>query len=386
MRVIPEPSRRIITPTPNFVLDVTIAPRVINSSSSVELTVDDAVFSRQTTAEVQNDGIISLAGDISPGESTSTIQYESENELLTIQQNGTFTSHSSTGSASVLVKIPFATQRAVFPAGSLSQTADVFSRYANNTLGKLLFDDLNSLLNNYNLGSLVFASRNDAAGEYVRAVNFASLDLSGWSVWSSSHGIARSATAISLRHVLLARHFMPSSGATIRFVANDNTVIERTLIARQSVSGLDVAIGTLDSELPASIKIYNVLPHEWEYKITQMYSMPVIYTKTNLIYPRTWTKSDSMGAPTVYFPTVNSIRSVEWPGITQNVVSGDSGRPIFTIMDGVPILLASNWLLVNVEGAKAVSLNGAVVPLANAIMAPYTLDEYDLSAFENYYE
>jgi hypothetical protein len=384
--IAPNPALSITTPTPEFEVEVLLSPRIITPGSSTEVTIDDAVFDRQTSATAQNDGVVVVSGDISPGESTATIQYAAENGLVTVASDGTFTSQASSGTASIIVSVPFARKRVTFAAGQVSETVDVYDRYANGTLGELLFDDVTAALAGYASGSAVFTSRDDANAVYTRATNFAGLDLSGWSVWSSSHGAARTVTAITRRHVLMADHFMPSNGATIRFVALDGTVVTRTLTARTQVSGLDVNIGTLDSDLPESIRSYTVLPQNWEHNITRLYNVPVLYTKANLIYPRTWTTSASMSPPNdIYFPTVTSIRSVEWAAITQNVTSGDSGMPIFTILDGEPVLLAANWLQVNTTSAQAIGLNGDVVPLVNAIIAPYTLSTYDLSGFTDYY-
>ena len=146
----------------------------------------------------------------------------------------------------------------------------------------------------------------------------------------------------------------------------------------------DVRIGTLNSDLPESITSYSVLPVGWEDYLTELRNIPILYTKSNLIYPRDWTYSASYFDPT-YHPTVFSLTSVgTWASISQNVVSGDSSKPIFTLIDGETVLLGVNWQQVFSNGANAPLIGGRWTDLVEAIMDPYELTTVDLSGFNNY--
>jgi hypothetical protein len=379
----PNPSASVKTPTPESIITTTLLPRVTSAASTSEVTINDLVFTRNAGATVFNDARIVAEGEFF-SRPNPFVEFESENGLATVAEDGRVTSLSNSGTASILVKTPFVRKRVTFPAGGVGSVADVYTRYANGSLGKELFDEVTTALGNYSSGSSVFTSRNDTTGAYVRATNFANLDLTGWSVWTSSHGTARSAVAISRRHVLLANHYRPSNGATIRFVTAANEVVERTLSSSAQVLTSDIRIGTLNADLPESIVSYPVLPVGWEDRLTELRNIPILYTKANLIYPRDWTYSASYFDPT-YYPTVFGLTSVgTWASISQNVVGGDSSKPIFTLINGQTVLLGVNWQQVFSNGANAPLIGGRWTDLVEAIMDPYELTTVDLSGFNNY--
>lgn len=82
----------------------------------------------------------------------------------------------------------------------------------------------------------------------------------------------RAGTLITKKHVLFAKHYVPSiisGGTPLIFVADDNTVIRRNLVqlafdTNLNGNGTDIAVGLLDNEVPSNIKIAKVLPINFE--------------------------------------------------------------------------------------------------------------------------
>jgi hypothetical protein len=125
-----------------------------------------------------------------------------------------------------------------------------------------------------------------ATDTYVRNPShiLAGLDLTGVSV-ASQHQVELGthqgfATMISPRHFATARHYPPQVGTYLKFMDASGTVYTRTVqalnsslvVQGQSTALHDMAIGMLDSALPAGIKVYKVLPESVTSKMTGFYS------------------------------------------------------------------------------------------------------------------
>ena len=101
--------------------------------------------------------------------------------------------------------------------------------------------------------------------------------------------------AVTPRHIVSARHAAYLTGDKVWFVARDNTLIERTVIAHKSpgypsilYNQGDYVIGVLDEDLPASIKPLEVLPPDFykylnntEFDGTTWGAENVFFTNTN---------------------------------------------------------------------------------------------------------
>ena len=77
-----------------------------------------------------------------------------------------------------------------------------------------------------------------------------------------------------------ANHYTIPNGSTIRFVAKDGAVYTRTVVNSVQVGESDIQIGVLDSDLPASIKWYKLLPQNWrDYMVKSETGIPALTRK-----------------------------------------------------------------------------------------------------------
>lgn len=118
----------------------------------------------------------------------------------------------------------------------------------------------------------IFSTQNHTTQTYIRNSSCWAYDLRQQmtciSPWNSTGGATRAGTLITPRHIIFAAHYELSVGATVRFVAADNTVITRTMVGRlrhpsYSPYYPDLTIGVLDSDVPASIDNCLVLPSNY---------------------------------------------------------------------------------------------------------------------------
>lgn len=187
---------------------------------------------------------------------------------------------------------------------------------------------------------------------------FSPAQLSGGS-WNT-----RAGTLITRKHVIFARHYTPgviSGGTPMLFVDDNNNVIRRNLIRTQPYFdysgrgfGIDITIGLLDSEVPSSIKIAKVLPKNFtDYFPPTSPSSPTIslllygvaldQEEKALVKRSTNIEKSSLG---IYFdnfsyPDGSNINAYynTWG---EAIVTGDSGNPVFYIIDN-ELVLITTW-------------------------------------------
>lgn len=227
----------------------------------------------------------------------------------------------------------------------------------------------------------VFAVANGAT--FVRNPSFwaSGIDLSCASPWNSTGGSQRAGTLVSPRHVVFCEHasFYPANGATMYFVSAQGEVVTRTLESTVFAAG-DIRLGVLDSDVPASINFARVLPTDWTASlpgIDSAFGLPVIVLNqqeragisslTNLATSR-FGNSYPAGYADYY----------------QNIVVGDSGNPVFLVIDNAPVLLGV--LTFGGPGAGyhiahyTTEVNAAMTTLGGG----YQLTAVDLSEFPDY--
>lgn len=203
---------------------------------------------------------------------------------------------------------------------------------------------------------LIFSTEDDAGSNYVRNTScFASgLDLTCLAALaggSRQHG----GVAVSPRHVIQANHFGTGIGSTLRFVANDNTIVERTIVATQQIGVTDVLVCQLSSDLPASITPAMVLPANWNAFVPINVIPTIAVNQFKQARVQWWTgedpATDTNGVLIEYsMQTQSPING--WIAWYIDDISGDSGSPKFIWLDSTPILLCC---LHFVDGGPSVS-------------------------------
>jgi hypothetical protein len=213
----------------------------------------------------------------------------------------------------------------------------------------------------------IFSVQNHTGGRYTRNVDCwaADLDLTCISPWNSKGIYLRAGTLVTPRHCILAAHFQIQKGDSIRFVTKDNVTVRRKVIAHlinnvnNSTTGNtympDMEIITLDSDVPSSIMPCQFLPSNWKTYISNNgYKIPILYTDQ---------QEKALVADIDYIDYTKLYRTLvpSLPNrlaLNEAVVSGDSGNPMFLVLNGKLVLVGCiTWGATDTETASGNAAN-----------------------------
>jgi hypothetical protein len=231
----------------------------------------------------------------------------------------------------------------------------------------------------------IYASMDHATTNYVRNTNCWAhgFDLTCIAAYNSFEMATRRAgTLISPRHVVFANHYSPPNGTTLRFVANDNTVVTRVLSNSVQINLTDLRIGVLDSDVPTNLITFaKVLPSSFtnyfpnSLKPISSKSIPALCLDQdeNALESDVWTVTAGVS----FRAPADATRSRFY----EDKTSGDSGQPAFIILNGRLVLLTvwtysgagSGWFIT----AYLSQINSAMAALGGG----YSLTPVDLSPF-----
>ncbi len=270
-----------------------------------------------------------------------------------------------------------------------------------------LTDTIDTALSGANVSTQqsVYTSQNHTSGSYTRNSNFFlqathAEALTCASPWNSIGANTRAGTAITARHALLASHYPIQSGATLRFVASDNTVITRTVVQASSIStdgtGTDAWMVLLDSDLPSSITPCKIFPSAFTTYLpasstsgsVSAYRLPLLafdFEEKGIVLDLLNTQEASDTNPVATF---NKPENSDRLAFHESIISGDSGNPVFAVA-GTEL-----WLLSTFHTRTSGPAYNALVPELNAMISTldtaqgvstgYTVTEGDLSSFTTY--
>ena len=223
-------------------------------------------------------------------------------------------------------------------------------------------------------GSVYGSPRNPCCWTY-------GIDVSSASPYNSTQWGNRAGALISKRHVIFARHYPISVGATIRFVGTDNINYDRTLIKSFNLLGTDIVIGSLSSDLPEAVTPAQILPPDFAAYINDAKRLPMlmydasehsIVTDSNSL-EYNHTSSDGL------LPADSTRLSY-----FEEVVSGDSGDPKYFISGTSSILtctLLSYGTNASGTGPFVTYYKQRIQSIMNFLCPGYFLDEFDFSNF-----
>lgn len=235
----------------------------------------------------------------------------------------------------------------------------------------------------------IYSTQNHAATIYARnpACWAAAIDLTCASPWNSLGGITRAGTAISPRHTLHAAHYPVNIGTNIRFVTLDNVVVNRTVTAVENVPvGIaDTQVALLNADLPETITPAKFLPSDaYDYLPTiQQWSVPLLgldASENAMLF-------DSYMGAWAYPSRIAAERSAEWSPLTELIVGGDSGNPVFMVINGEAVVVShwsSNPLDIYAVGPAYHRLLTEIEAVMTSLGGGYSPQTFDLSVFTNY--
>jgi hypothetical protein len=233
----------------------------------------------------------------------------------------------------------------------------------------------------------LFTSANDTTHVYVRnAANvFHDLEFTGVSVWQSGVGAGAKfqMSLVTPTDAIGILHATPAVGTQFIFVDASNTNYTATVSATTQVDGFALAHLTWSGATPTTLKFYKVFPSNFQNYAPDHnlnYFPTVSVTQTRQLAVGDVTAASYTSYLSVFEPTETTRAPFAY-----NKSSGDSGFPIFAVMNGDLIYLAANY-----------STNGGTGPITssyiadlNAALAAFSGDTYQLtqvslSAFTSY--
>lgn len=232
----------------------------------------------------------------------------------------------------------------------------------------------------------IFSVLDHATPAYTRNATCwaADLNLTPLSPWNSDGANEKPVLAISPRHVLMATHYSPAVSSTVRFIAADNTIVTRTITDIESLpieSGFypDLTIGLLDSDLPSSIGFVKVLPAGWEFRL------PLSPDPVFIVDQDENALVADMNNLTVVSPFMFGAVSPSDAtrlDFYETVISGDSGHPVFLIINGE--LVVVSVLTGVISGTSVAGYRDELNALMTTLGGGYQLTEVSLAAFDLY--
>lgn len=268
-----------------------------------------------------------------------------------------------------------------------------FYSWSSGSIAKYLNDNMTSMLVNAdaNNKNLFTNSVIGSPSSYNRNSNLwiKNIDFTCISPWNSTGNNTRAGTLISKKHVIFCKHlsFYPTVNSTIKFVTNDNETITRTLIKVTPVGDLnsfapDVVIGTLDSEVPNTISPVKILPSTYVnfFPTHKTYSQ----SEYNINCILTLNQFKNVGLASLNnFYNNNFALSVPvgYQSFSQSIISGDSGSPVFIILNGQLVLLG---VFSGQNGGELTCKYTSEINNIMAIDGSYSLAEINLSSFTSY--
>jgi hypothetical protein len=248
---------------------------------------------------------------------------------------------------------------------------------------------------NATLAKPIYSTQDHVAPSYVRntscAANAYASALTALSPWNSDGAHLKAGVLISPRHVMFATHYTPALSSTIRFVKTDNTLVTRTISAVQALTDTaslfpDITIAKLDSDVPAGIDFARVFPVSFtaQLSLAPLDLIPcfaVNQSENLVVFDVQKLPSVTTASQRMEWASPRLLDAIRYPFYTP-LAGGDSGSPLFTIIDGKLILLA---LATSTTAGTHVAPWHTAINAAMAILGGgYSLTDIDLSSFGSY--
>lgn len=360
-----------------------------SGGSTSEETLQDANFQQYTGATYHREGGVLVEGMGSPE------IVNRDPAVGSIAADGIVTRLSS-GLLRLLIKTPLVTLPLELDLRDKTDEPDQPTAFVSTVTGSLAAHCQQQIDNNINntmtmaTNGKVFTTQDHSTPTYVRNANVwcNDVDLTCISPWNSNGGHRKAGTLVTPRHIITAAHYEYNVGTTVRFVAADNTVHNRTVTGKKRHPNYvpyspDLTLYTLDSDLPGSITPCKLMPSNWDDHLVQnFHNRP----------PALGLDQEEKALIIDFFARGSFMTPVDADRLIfhENKIGGDSGNPAFLIVNG-ELVLITVWTFGGAGGGTSVAshiadLNGMIVSAdAQAgVSTGYTVTEADFSAFPNY--
>jgi len=382
-----------ITARPLSEIDFSITTQarntIIDEGSTEENAIDDVVRTTYTGAAVLYEAQIGLTGlTIKHG----VPSYESQDEdVATVDSNGNVT-RVSDGTVRIIIRtdvldkwVDVAVSQNT-PSSTIENTRFVVGSLADNMCHQI---DDRIAGKTPSTTKPIYTIQNHSGGVYVRNMNCwaSDVDLTAISPWNSNAGNKKAGTLISPRHIVFANHYTYPNGTTIRFITNDNQIIERTLQSQTRIGSTDIQVGLLNSDVPGTITFAKTLP-------TNFTNYLASYSTGFAPYPL-YVPIASVDQEEKLLVSncarINSEIQITTPSNTtysdrydfyETIIVGDSGNPIFVLINNELVLLSC--FETNLGGQSLTNNYTAINTAMTTLGGGYQLTDIDLISFPSY--
>lgn len=382
--------RSLKTSEIDFNINYKTVEQIVSSESTNNFTVQDKQMLTQTEAVVYNEYNLRPEVVVPTG---LTFNFESLNpEIATVDTDTGKTTRVTDGVTPFLVKFGNLVKRINLDfTQSGGQETTKCTGWVSGSLIKECADAVDNRISGLTPAQTVdiYSTQNHGDGIYERntSVWCSDLDLTCISPWNNTGGNHRAGVLISPDCIAFAEHYQIHKGDIIRFITSDNTVIERTVVNKQSISppdssdgySTDITIGILDSEVPDSISCCKVLPSNFtDYLPNINEGIPALcLDQEEKALITDFYKTNSGKA---HFTAPENSREDYY----EKKIIGDSGNPAFLIINN-ELVLITTWTF---GGAGAGPDYSAYINEIESAMAnlgsSYGLTQIDLNPYPTY--
>lgn len=376
----------------SFDLQAIPESRILSSGSVSQAQVGDTNYSRNLApTSVTDYSILPIFRD---GKTGSVDFISSNNPAIANNSNekDNVMSHVSVGTTGITVGLLSGEKAGIgiTTSESSGDTVDEFSSFASGSLIKSIDDKIAEL----KLGSTeepehyaAYSVYSISSGSFQRNEDFwlSDYDFSGVCVETAGSN-TRMCAAITPWHALAINHFSfhPQVGETVKFCTQSNETISRTVDSFLRVGDLDCVVIKFTTALPETIKKYKMLPSDSGdylptnkniYRSTDIFRrqrsrlFPIIVCSHYLSEPSytlarnnrffylhraetiVFEENDIFDLGYQFSPISLNARFIQhssfssdsgYSGYGTNIIGGDSGGPMFSIINNDLVLLASN--------------------------------------------
>lgn len=257
----------------------------------------------------------------------------------------------------------------------------VLSEFVSGSLARNMADSMAAMASGKDATTKpIFSVQDHGNAVYVRNNNcwISILNMSAVSPWNSLGGVTRAGVAITPCHTLHARHYPVTVGTTIRFITMDNVVVDKMVESTISIDNTDISIAKLNADLPASIVPVKLMPSnesDW-LPSSASWDLPILATDAQehaLTKDHYWTNTPNL---------VSAKNSTTWPLLTETIIAGDSGNPIFFVINNTPVVI-SHWST-SYQGSRYSYYLTEIAAALTTLGGGHTLSTVDLSSFTSY--
>lgn len=225
----------------------------------------------------------------------------------------------------------------------------------------------------------LWQSRGNDVGGWVRNQNVwtnngGAIDWTGLSPWNDGYYV-HGGTLITPRNIVYASHYKIGVGKKVVFVDSQNNVVVRTLVASQN-AGDDIEVGLLDSDVPSNIVYYPIVSaSEFDSRLGTKIDLPLVLFNKNdnvLIADISMWSSKQIGH--------NKPTSSKRAEFAETLITGDSGRAGFVIIDGKPVLVLTHHF--STSGPDYSNFYNEINSTLDSLGGGYHITTYNLDCFD----